>query len=101
MVPGVLRVGGCRPGSRVGGGADDTSHFTFSEPLTMGMGACSPSYVEWCKSAGFFALSRNRFLQELRRAAPRVWGGRYMRRANLEKTQGSACSGSLAERVRG
>ena len=61
------------PGSRVGGvGADDTSHFTFSEPLTMGMGGLFPSYVEWCKSAGFFALSRNRFLQELRRAAPRV-----------------------------
>jgi P4 family phage/plasmid primase-like protien len=61
------------PGSRVGGvGADDTSHFTFSEPLTIGMGGLFPSYVEWCKSAGFFALSRNRFLQELRRAAPRV-----------------------------
>ena len=52
-----------------------------------GHGGLFPSYVEWCKSAGFFALSRNRFLQkELRRAAPRVnWGG--MRRANLEKTQ--------------
>ena len=95
MVEGMLRVGGCR--SRVARwrvGADDTSHFTFSEPLTMGMGGLFPSYVEWCKSAGFFALSRNRFLQELRRAAPRVRVGRYMRRANLEKdARFCACSG--------
>lgn len=74
------------PGSRVGGvGADDTSHFTFSEPLTMGMGGLFPSYVEWCKSAGFFALSRNRFLQELRRAAPRVRVGEVYERGESGK----------------
>ncbi len=73
-------------GSRVGGvGADDTSHFTFSEPLTMGMGGLFPSYVEWCKSAGFFALSRNRFLQELRRAAPRVRVGEVYERGESGK----------------
>ena len=74
------------PGSRVGAvGADDTSHFTFSEPLTMGMGGLFPSYVEWCKSAGFFALSRNRFLQELRRAAPRVRVGEVYERGESGK----------------
>lgn len=74
------------PGSRVGAvGADDTSHFTFSEPLTVGMGGLFPSYVEWCKSAGFFALSRNRFLQELRRAAPRVRVGEVYERGESGK----------------
>lgn len=74
------------PGSRVAGvGADDTSHFTFSEPLTVGMGGLFPSYVEWCKSAGFFALSRNRFLQELRRAAPRVRVGEVYERGESGK----------------
>ena len=74
------------PGSRVGGvGADDVSGFTYSEPLTMGMGGLFPSYVEWCKSAGFFALSRNRFLQELRRAAPRVRVGEVYERGESGK----------------
>lgn len=76
------------PGSRAGVAgvvADDTSHFTFSEPLTMGMGGLFPSYVEWCKSAGFFALSRNRFLQELRRAAPRVRVGEVYERGESGK----------------
>jgi len=61
------------------------SGFAFSEPLTMGMGGLFPSYVEWCKSAGFFALSRNRFLQELRRAAPRVRVGEVYERGESGK----------------
>ncbi len=74
------------PGSRVGGvGADDTSHFTFSEPLTMGMGGLYPSYTEWCKSAGFHALSRNRFVQEVRRVAPRVRVGEVYERGESGK----------------
>lgn len=74
------------PGSRVGGvGADDTSQFTFSEPLTMGMGGLYPSYTEWCKSAGFHALSRNRFVQEVRRVAPRVRVGEVYERGESGK----------------
>ena len=56
------------PGSRVGGvGAGDVSHFAYSEPLTMGMAGLFPSYTEWCKGAGYHALSRQRFVQELMR----------------------------------
>ncbi len=40
----------------------------FSEPLTLGMVGLYPAYVSWCKEGGVHALSRTKFLIELRRA---------------------------------
>ena len=42
----------------------------WAEPLTMGMGGLYPAYAAWCKDAGSHPLSRQRFLQEVQRAAP-------------------------------
>ena len=61
----------------------------------MGMGGLFPSYVEWCKSAGFFALSRNRFLQELQGCAARE-GGEEIGGRIWKTSQGSARVRDLA-----
>lgn len=42
----------------------------MTEPLTFGMGGLFPSYMGWCKEAGFHGLARGRFLQELQRVVP-------------------------------
>lgn len=45
---------------------------TVWEPLTAGMGGLFPSYTGWCKESGYHALGRQRFLEELERAFPRI-----------------------------
>jgi putative DNA primase/helicase len=56
------------PGS-VSWAAAGGGHVWF-EPLTNGMGGLYFAYSGWCKESGFYALSKKRFTEELKRARP-------------------------------
>lgn len=42
----------------------------FSEALTDGMGGLYPAFQTWCKDAGIFAMSKQRFVDEVLRVLP-------------------------------